>query len=344
MSSARGGLFLVVAVLCTFILGCASQPASSQTAAPAFLGKDPRQIAAEYAAGRGAKPFILIGTGDIAACDEPVFSRAQQTAAVIVQEPDALAFTAGDNVYTSGRIGPQTLSDLENCYGKSWGQFRDRTLPAPGNHDYGIFPIPIHPPHSLNAYFAYFGANAANQDTQGKGYYSADLAKWHFVSLNSDIINRLGDSNSDVQAQYAWLRSDLDRALAQGAKCIVAVWHHSRFANSGHKDNPAMQTLWGILQEKGADLAITGHTHAYEAHEPKNNLGQLDPKGIRQFVVGTGGIGDEVLPNKTDVPFGVLRLTLEENKYTWEFIQTGGAPVDSGQSGSTKGSGNCKPK
>ena len=65
-------------------------------------------------------------------------------------------------------------------------------------------------------------------------------------------------------------------------------------------------------------------------------------RGIRAFVVGTGGAGlysiGSPLPNseaRNDNSHGVLKLTLSDGSYTWEFI-----PV-SGSSFRDSGSGTC---
>ena len=321
------------------LLGCATQSETIVTPIP-FAGKDPRHITSDYVQRRAGQPFILIGAGDVAACDRAVFERARKTANVIRNYPDAIVFTAGDNVYRPiPRLGSARSEDFENCYGRTWGQFRERTLPAPGNHDYGSGPVT----HSLDAYFRYFGRNTSNLTTMGKAYYSAELGTWHLISLDSDIVDRHPE-HADVKAQILWLQADLAQASQRGAKCVVAIWHHSRFARRGpHKDNEKMQPFWDLLVAAKADIAITGHSHHYEAHEPKNNRGQSDPNGLRQFVVGTGGIGDELAPNKLDDPFGVLKLTLEPDRYSWQFIHTDGPEVDA-KDGPVTGSGVCKPK
>ena len=39
--------------------------------------------------------------------------------------------TLGDNAYEDG-----TAADFRECYDPSWGKYKARTKPAPGNHDY----------------------------------------------------------------------------------------------------------------------------------------------------------------------------------------------------------------
>src|ERR1700687_5790141 len=110
---------------------------------------------------------VLIGAGDIADCSE--IESARKTAELI-EKIDGTVFTLGDNAYESG-----TPLQFERCYGPTWGRFKGRTRPAPGNHDY----------RSLSAapYFAYFGAAAGDPK---KGYYSYDLGTWHVVVVNSN--------------------------------------------------------------------------------------------------------------------------------------------------------------
>ena len=84
---------------------------------------------------------------------------------------------------------------------------------------------------------------------------------------------------------------------------------------------------------------LSGHDHTYERFGPQDADGKHDPaRGLRQFVVGTGGKelyefkridkNSEVRSNTT---FGVLKLTLHPHAYDWEFIPVrDGAFHDSG--------------
>ena len=86
--------------------------------------------------------------------------------------------------------------------------------------------------------------------------------------------------------------------------------------------------MWQALYEAGADLILSGHDHNYQRYAPQDSQGRADPeRGIRQFVVGTGG-GDlyeleEVRPNlevANDDTYGVLKLVLRAGGYDWEFL------------------------
>ena len=84
---------------------------------------------------------------------------------------------------------------------------------------------------------------------------------------------------------------------------------------------------------------LSGNSHDYERFAPLDRNGNLDPAaGIRQFVVGTGGAfftglssqiaNSEVAQHDT---FGVLKLTLSPDSYSWTFVPEAGKTfTDSG--------------
>jgi len=77
---------------------------------------------------------------------------------------------------------------------------------------------------------------------------------------------------------------------------------------------------------------LVGHDHHYERFAPQTPAGGRDlARGIRQFLVGTGGRGfhpiKTALPNsevRNNVTFGVLKLTLRPGSYDWEFVPEAG--------------------
>jgi hypothetical protein len=135
------------------------------------------------------------------------------------------------------------------------------------------------------------------------------------------------------------LRADL---AANSKKCTLAYWHHPRFSSGLHGNTPGVKPLWDALYEAGADVVLSAHDHSYERFAPQKPDGTADPeRGIRQFIVGTGGSRlygfKDVKPN-SEVRYnstpGVIKLTLGSGSYTWEFIPTEGTFSD-------KGTGTC---
>ena len=89
-----------------------------------------------------------------------------------------------------------------------------------------------------------------------------------------------------------------------------------------------MQTLWADLYAAGVDVVLNGHDHDYERFAPQDAAGARDDaKGMREFVVGTGGknhmtfkaikANSEVHDTST---FGFLALELSEGGYSWKFV------------------------
>ena len=102
-----------------------------------------------------------------------------------------------------------------------------------------------------------------------------------------------------------------------------------------------MQRVWEILYENGADVVVAGHDHSYERFAPQDANGLADPhRGVRQFVVGTGGAGlyefAAVQPNsevRYNGGFAVIKFVLHPADYVWELIGApGGQIIDSGKS------------
>jgi hypothetical protein len=240
---------------------------------------------------------------------------AAQTADLVKQIPGAV-FTAGDNSNEEG-----STVEFAKCFDPTWGQFKDRIHPSPGNHDYMTA--------GASGYFDYFGAAAGQA---GQGWYSYDLGAWHVIALNSNCNDVACGPNS---AQVAWLKDDL---AAHPGRCTLAYWHHPRFS-SGLAGTFGMDAFWEALYSAGADVVINGNDHDYERFAPQNPQGYPDPqRGIREFVVGTGGAGqrafNSILPTSEihqTGTFGVLKLTLWSDRYDWEFIPVpGGSFTDTG--------------
>jgi hypothetical protein len=246
---------------------------------------------------------VFVGAGDIARCPGP---NAEITAALL-DGIGGTVFAAGDNAYEDG-----TATEYAQCYDATWGRHKARTRPSPGNHDY----------HSSGAapYYAYFGEAAG---PAGRGYYSFDLGAWHVISLNSNVAADAGS------AQVQWLRANL---AANPTRCAVAYWHHPVFSSGYHGNNSKMREIWRVLDSAGVDLVIVGHDHDYERFAPQDYLGNADPNGVRQIVVGTGGAAlrpfQTIRANsevRNSTTHGVLKLILRAESYAWEFIAQPGA-------------------
>src|SRR5439155_39895 len=80
-------------------------------------------------------------------------------------------------------------------------------------------------------------------------------------------------------------------------------------SGSTHGSMVGAQPLWQALYDAGAEIVISGHEHNYERFAPQTPGGALDlARGIRQFVVGTGG-GSGAYPFGTPIANSEARIT-----------------------------------
>jgi acid phosphatase type 7 len=284
-------------------------------------------VAASFRGGtggdEGTETPILLAAGDIAECDH---QGDEATAKILERNPDATIAALGDLAYQDGTPG-----EFKRCYGPSWGKFEDRTKPATGNHD--------HATKNAQGYWDFFGSRGGPYD---RYYYSYDLGAWHMVVLNSDCWRVDGCDIDDPQAE--WLRADLRK---HPTRCTLAYWHRPPFSSGRYgdpEDTMRVRPLWRVLYEEGVDVLLTGHEHSYERFAPMNAEGTRDDeRGVRLFVVGTGGgnlrrFKNDPLPTtdvRNDATWGVLKLSLSQVGYSWEFL-----PV-AGKSFTDSGSGSC---
>jgi calcineurin-like phosphoesterase family protein len=263
---------------------------------------------------------VIVGAADIASCS----GSGDEATANLIEAIPGTVMVAGDLAYPNG-----TASEFKDCYGPSWGRFRNRTRPAPGNRDYYT--------DDAGPYFDYFGSAAG---TRGQGWYSYDLGSWHVVVLNSNC-SRVGCSAGSPQER--WLRADLATA---GGRCTLAYFHHPLFASL---DNgaAAVKPIWQALHDHHASVVVNGHIHGYERFAPQDPSGKASANGIREFIVGTGGASlisssrpanpnSEARDNQTR---GVLKLTLRPASYDWQFIPIAGKSFTDSGSAPCSGSG-----
>jgi hypothetical protein len=267
-----------------------------------------------------------LAAGDI----QPSGTTTNPTEAILDTTPHDAILTLGDNQYQSG-----TLSDYNAFWSQTWGEQVDKakTYPAPGNHE--------HQSTVSTNYCSYFrnGVNGkAAVDpcalSQDRPYYSFNLGDWHFVSFDSGSSS---STSGDLTAeQRAFLSSDLQ---ADTHKCQGVYMHHPRYSAGTHGPNPGLADDWQLMMDLNVDLVMAGHDHNYQRYARMGAQNTTDPqRGIRQFVVGTGGGGHYTTSNRptgleafNDTSFGVLKLSLKAGSYDWQFLPEAGRTfTDSG--------------
>jgi acid phosphatase type 7 len=279
-------------------------------------------------------PVSLIGAGDPHALSfataQNAFVTGKMIADRLAADPSAWAFCNGDLVPNG------TAAQFKDAYHKAWGGFKVRTLPTIGNHD--LLADPTGTP-----YYDYWGELAG---PRGKGYYAKTFGNWRGYFLNSQVLR---------SEQAAWLAADLTSWTDYH---IFAVWHQPHYVspcNHGGIKTPmgwpgfnGMGQFWEALQKHQAEFVVSGHAHRYErfprmkrnAKEVFNGIIVADPtqyQGIRQFVIGTGGV--PTMPpfsphpqvEKIVVTRGVVKFTLYADRYEWNLTDLTGVVRDSGR-------------
>ena len=270
---------------------------------------------AETTSPKNPGPPVVVGAGDIADCA----GEGDGATAELLEGIKGRIVTLGDNAYENG-----TAREFARCYEPTWGRFKDRTSPVPGNHEYNT--------PEAKGYFGYFRKAAGER---GDGYYSYDLGKWHIVALNSNC-EKVGGCDIDAP-QGRWLKEDLAN---NRSKCTLAYFHHPLFSSGQYRPGLLkVKPLWEALYSAGADVVLNGHDHNYQRFAPQDPDGKPDPeRGIREFVVGTGGkdlytIEDPVSNTESynDDTYGVLKLVLRPTSYEWQYLAARGSTfTDSG--------------
>jgi hypothetical protein len=231
----------------------------------------------------------------------------------------------GDLQYEDG-----ALADYNAYFNPTWGAFKTKTWPVPGNHEYHIT--------DAAGYFDYWGARAG---TRAKGWYAKSIGEWLVIALNSEA----GVNTSSEQ--YNWLKAvlDLNKASSKPKSCVLAFWHKPRWSSdTQHGSSSSFGAFWSLLRTHHADVVVNGHAHLYERFGKQDAAGVADAAGIRQFTAGIGGkseYGFSVPLANSQVRLagaGVLRLELQPNAYAWALYDLNRSVRDSGTTACNAGS------
>ncbi len=222
------------------------------------------------------------------------------------------------------------------------------TATIAGNPDTaGTFTQPVPYSDGQAGHFAQSGGLGTNTTGGpvgvGNGWYSYNLGSWHLISLNIECETQPGGcspTGSWMAAQLEWLKKDL---AENHSACTLAYWHQPTYspANGLGLEGTTAVAFWQLLYQYGADLVLNGHDHLYGRYRPLDPSGNYDPKkGIREFVVGTGGetldtvvTADTTAADPSGNPnfnaenlqassgefWGVMGLTLLPNGYAWDY-------------------------
>ncbi|MDH3628632.1 MAG: thrombospondin type 3 repeat-containing protein, partial [Acidobacteriota bacterium] len=173
--------------------------------------------------------------------------------------PPDLWLMLGDNAYNLG-----TDDEYQTKLFDIYPDILNKTVlwPTLGNHDgasadsstqsgpyYDIFTLPT-------------GTEGGGVASGTEAYYSFDYGNIHFCVLDSHETNP-----SAGGAMMQWL--DLDLA-STAQDWVICFWHHPPYSKGSHDSDTEgrmvdmRQNAVPILDDRGADLTFTGHSHSYE--------------------------------------------------------------------------------
>ncbi|MGH3367953.1 MAG: metallophosphoesterase family protein, partial [Nocardioidaceae bacterium] len=244
------------------------------------------------------------------------------------------------------------LSEYQLKYGggtspqSRWGApaIKNITLPGYGNHD--CYDVPRDTgvtKQGCDDAVSYFGPDSAfGTDIPGTpGSYRTVLGDWLVVHLNSAGQVGTGMATAEeMTQQHTALQNILQ---SDGHRCEMVIWHHPRYSSGLHGNADFVDPWYETAYANGVDVILNGHDHEYERFAPQDGNALAVADGIREFVVGTGGIAlrqfHTVQPNSQVriVDKGVLSMMLRDTGYSWEFVDDTTAAVDDA------GSASCHP-
>ncbi len=205
------------------------------------------------------KPMRFWALGDAGTADVNQFNVRDAFYRMNGAKPVDAILMLGDNAYNSG-TDSEFQRAVFDCYPT---MLRHTPLWSTiGNHetDQSTAPsssIPYYQIFSLPQDGEVGGLASGTED-----YYSFDYGNIHFVCLDSMTSSKLPSG-----AMAMWLTNDL---AATTQEWLIAFWHHPPYTKGSHNSDSESQliqmrqNLLPILEAYGVDLALFGHSHAYE--------------------------------------------------------------------------------
>jgi len=172
----------------------------------------------------------------------------------------------------------------------------DKSIPVyavPGNHDVGNDPTP----ESLAAY----------RQRWGPDYYSFRQGEIYGIVLNASLISAPAKAQAEADKQESWLKAELVKAKASGARHTVVFQHQSWFLENPAEPAqyfnipiPQRRHYLDMLKASGVRYVFAGHYHrnAYGkdgtlemiTSGPVGRPSAPDASGIRIVAVGPNAL------------------------------------------------------
>lgn len=244
--------FVTIAVM----LGQAPVPAQAPAAAPAPVPANAPTAGAGYFFAQAADPQFGFMTGNPRDFAHETLNFEYVIASVNRIKP-AFLIICGDLIHDTGDVG-------QNAEYKRIIAKLDPAIPlytVSGNHDLTNTPTA----ETLAAYRQMFG----------RDYYSFRHQDLYGIVLNSTIISDSSRVPGEEATQLAWLKEELGKAKAAGARSIMIFQHHPFFVTAPDDTNTMAiprekrKVYLDLFKEYGVSHVFAGHLHRNaEAEDP----------------------------------------------------------------------------
>lgn len=254
---------------------------------PALEGGIPPSVTPTSITPTNSQSVTITAAGDMVAdLTRSPSSKHREVSDLILQINPQYVLALGDVQYEFG-----LYSTFIQYYDPSYGRFKQKTLPAVGNHEYldSVGSIQTTPDCDVLqtgnvfsyacGYFDYFngkGNLSGLAGERGKGYYAKDVGAWRVYAINSNCGLSTGGRPgcTTTSSQYQWLKADMQ---ANPRQCSLIMMHHP-YITSDERDHivippssydlASVEPLLQVFYNNGGDLYLAGHTHLYERFAP----------------------------------------------------------------------------
>ena len=219
---ARPSLVKSAIVAMAFMFGLLAWAAAAPAPAPPAVRCSCSGSGASAAAAVAPRPVVIGAAGDVACASEPSASdrpdSCQYDDTADLLDGLTAVLVLGDGQYETGDYDAYVKH-----YGPTWGRFRTRTFPAPGNHEYAQDPS-----SKPRGYFRYFGDRVKGPD--GLGYYSYDLPTGCTPGKGGVLAPRRAILGAVFRGRRMRTRVRSRQSPAQGTRCTA--WLKSDLAGA----------------------------------------------------------------------------------------------------------------
>jgi Icc protein len=226
--------------------------------------------------------------------------------------PD-FVLTGGDLIFDAMRGNYNHCDSLFTLFTEMSKGFNMPLYPCIGNHD--LFAIykespenENHPDYKYGMYERYFG------DT----YYSFNHKGWHFIVLNSLIVNDYKYKGYFHEEQLEWLKNDLKKL--HESTPIVLVSHIPlittwQFVNGGSGAVKNAVEVFKLLENKNLKLILQGHIHWYEYGFINNRF---------HFITGGSIAGNGWKGRRHNTKEGFVYIRVKGEEISFDYMDHGG--------------------